>query len=531
MGFIRDAFLLKEDASDEAFDEAFKVKVPEGVWWKKLLAYLGPGFLVCIAYIDPANFESDIQAGSTFEYELGWILLLSTAGGVMLQMQAASLGIVTGKHLALHCRLEYPKPLNYLLWIIAEIEIVASDIPEVIGTAMALNLLFGLPIWIGVLITGTSTLVFLGIQRFGVRKLEFVVTVMVFIMAGCYFTELYIAKPRYDQIALGLVYPRLRNSDAVMLAVSLVGAEIMPHNLFLHSSIVLSRNRAQTDEGIKDGCHYCLIETSIAVILAFFINVSVVSLGGVVCHESNLSPRLYDVCQDLNINNIPDLLQHTLGSWASPVFGVALLASGQSSTITGTYAGQYVMQGFLNLRMKTWLRNLLTRLAAIVPALLVSVYGGEKSSGKLIIICSMILSFGLPFSLVPLLKFTSSSVKMGPFKNSWRVTVGTWLMGLAVLGINVYYMVQKFIEFMHKDLPLVFRIFCAIMFCIIIVCYISILIYLAVRNDVVVTAPILLPTIDSQDSLKSIPSGVALLPLSLSNGEEVEDTEKKPSLS
>ncbi|OMO74194.1 Natural resistance-associated macrophage protein [Corchorus olitorius] len=448
-----------------------QIVVPDRKSWKNLFAYMGPGFLVSIAYIDPGNFETDLQSGAQYKYELLWIILVASCAALVIQSLAANLGVVTGKHLAEHCRAEYPRGPNFILWVLAEIAIVACDIPEVIGTAFALNMLFNIPVWIGVLLTGLSTLVLLALQQYGVRKLEFLITFLVLTIAGCFFAELAYAKPVASEVLKGLFVPQLKGNGATGLAISLLGAMVMPHNLFLHSALVLSRKIPRSVRGIKlhpssisagvslprlpcscrwpsckEACRFYMIESGFALMVAFLINISVISVSGAVCKSSNLNEEDKASCEDLDLNKASFLLRNVLGSWSSKLFAIALLASGQSSTITGTYAGQYVMQGFLDLRLTPWLRNFLTRCLAIVPSLIVAVIGGSAGAGRLIIIASMILSFELPFALIPLLKFTSSKTKMGIHVNSLVVSAITWIIGSLIMGINIYYLMTSFIH-------------------------------------------------------------------------------------
>ncbi|XP_039114113.1 metal transporter Nramp3-like [Dioscorea cayenensis subsp. rotundata] len=433
--------------------EADQIIIAEKKGWKNFFAYMGPGFLVCIAYIDPGNFETDLQSGAQYKYELLWIILVASCAALVIQSLASKLGVVTGKHLAEHCRAEYPRIPNFILWILAEIAVVACDIPEVIGTAFALNMLFKLPVWCGVLVTGLSTLVLLLLQQYGIRKLEFFIAFLVATMAGCFFAELGYAKPDLSQVMRGLFVPQLKGDGATGLAISLLGAMVMPHNLFLHSALVLSRKVPRSVQGIKEACRFYTIESAFALAVAFLINVSVISVSGAVCSSANLSPEDQINCKDLDLNKASFLLKNVTGRWSSKLFAIALLASGQSSTITGTYAGQYVMQGFLNLRITPWIRNLLTRSLAIVPSLIVAIVGGSAGAGKLIIIASMILSFELPFALVPLLKFTSSKTKMGSYANSFLIAATTWVISSLIMAINTYYLVTGFIKLLlHSGL-------------------------------------------------------------------------------
>lgn len=464
--------------------ESDQIVVPDRRSWKNLFAYMGPGFLVSIAYIDPGNFETDLQAGAKFKYELLWIILVASCAALIIQSLAANLGVVTGKHLAEHCRAEYPRVPNFILWVLAEIAIVACDIPEVIGTAFALNMLFSIPIWGGVLLTGLSTLVLLALQQYGVRKLEFLIAFFVIIIAVCFFVELGYAKPAATEVLNGLFVPQLKGNGATGLAISLLGAMVMPHNLFLHSALVLSRKIPRSVRGIKEACRFYLIESAFALLVAFLINVSIISVSGSVCNSSNLNMEDQNSCEDLDLNKASFLLRNVLGSWSSKLFAFALLASGQSSTITGTYAGQFVMQGFLDLRMEPWLRNLLTRCLAIVPSLIVAVIGGSSGAGQLIIIASMILSFELPFALIPLLKFTSSKTKMGMYANSKMISAVTWFVGSLIMAINTYYIVTGFIKLLlHSHLKLVIVVFLGIFGFLGIGIYLAGIAYLVFRSN------------------------------------------------
>ncbi|XP_030967776.1 metal transporter Nramp6-like isoform X2 [Quercus lobata] len=463
--------------------DADRIVVPDRKSWKNLFAYMGPGFLVSIAYIDPGNFETDLQAGAKYKYGLLWIILVASCAALIIQSLAANLGVVTGKHLAEHCRNEYNKVPNFILWVLAEVAIVACDIPEVIGTAFALNMLFSIPVWCGVLLTGLSTLVLLALQQYGVRKLEFLIAFLVLTIAACFFVELGYAKPDATEVVNGLFVPNLKGNGATGLAISLLGAMVMPHNLFLHSALVLSRKIPQSVQGIK-ACRFYLIESAFALMVAFLINISVISVSGAVCNSSHLSAEDQNSCVNLDLNKASFLLENVLGSWSSKLFAIALLASGQSSTITGTYAGQYVMQGFLDLRLQPWIRNLLTRSLAIVPSLIVALIGGSAGAGKLIIIASMILSFELPFALIPLLKFTSSKTKMGEHANSTLIAVATWIIGSLIMTINIYYLITGFIKLiLHSHLKLVAAVFLGIFGFSSMAVYLSGILYLVFRKN------------------------------------------------
>uniref|UniRef100_A0A0E0LEM4 Metal transporter n=1 Tax=Oryza punctata TaxID=4537 RepID=A0A0E0LEM4_ORYPU len=443
-----------------------QIVIPEKNSWKNLFSYIGPGFLVSIAYIDPGNFETDLQAGAQYKYELLWIILIASCAALIIQSLAARLGVVTGKHLSEHCRAEYPKATNFILWILAELAVVACDIPEVIGTAFALNMLFKIPVWCGVLITGLSTLMLLLLQQYGVRKLEFLIAILVSLIATCFLVELGYSKPNSSEVVRGLFVPELKGNGATGLAISLLGA--------------------------MEACRFYMIESAFALTIAFLINISIISVSGAVCGSDNLSPEDQMNCSDLDLNKASFLLKNVLGNWSSKLFAVALLASGQSSTITGTYAGQYVMQGFLDLRMTPWIRNLLTRSLAILPSLIVSIIGGSSAAGKLIIIASMILSFELPFALVPLLKFTSSRTKMGQHTNSKAISVITWGIGSFIVVINTYFLITSFIKLLlHNGLSTVSQVFSGIFGFLGMLIYMAAILYLVFRKNRKATLPLL----------------------------------------
>ncbi|XP_059453679.1 metal transporter Nramp7.2-like [Corylus avellana] len=456
--------------------------------WRKFLSHVGPGFLVSLAYLDPGNLETDLQAGASHRYELLWVILIGLIFALIIQSLAANLGVSTGKHLSELCKAEYPKYVKYSLWLLAEMAVIAADIPEVIGTAFALNILFHIPVWVGVLFTGLSTLLLLGLQRFGVRKLELLIAVLVFIMAGCFFGEMSYVKPPANAVLKGMFIPKLKGQGATGDAIALLGALVMPHNLFLHSALVLSRKIPSSVHGINDACRYFLIESGFALLVAFLINVAVVSVSGTVCSADNISAETADRCSDLTLNSASFLLQNVLGKSSSTIYAIALLASGQSSTITGTYAGQFIMQGFLDLKMKKWTRNLVSRCIAITPSLVVSIIGGSSGAGRLIIIASMILSFELPFALIPLLKFSSSATKMGPHMNSIYIILVSWALGMGIIGINIYYLSTGFVGWLiHSSLPTVGKVFIGMLVFPLMAAYILAVIYLTFRKDTVVT--------------------------------------------
>ncbi|XP_073314668.1 metal transporter Nramp7.2-like [Primulina huaijiensis] len=470
------------------FDVEEEYHVERKPGWRNFLSYVGPGFLVSLAYLDPGNLETDLQAGANHGYELLWVVLIGLIFALIIQSLAANLGVTTGKHLSELCKVEYPTLVRYCLWLLAEVAVIAADIPEVIGTAFALNILFHIPLSVGVLCTGCSTLLLIGLQRYGVRKLELLIATLVFVMAACFFGELSYVKPPAADVMKGMLVPKLKGQGATADAIALLGALVMPHNLFLHSALVLSREKPNSVRGINDACRYFLMESGFALFIAFLINVAIISVSGTVCSADDLSQDNADICQDLTLNSASFLLKNVLGKSSSTVYAMALLASGQSSTITGTYAGQFIMQGFLDLKMRKWLRNLVTRCIAITPSLIVSIVGGSHAAGRLIIIASMILSFELPFALIPLLKFSSTSTKMGPHKNSIYIIVISWILGLGIIGINIYYLSTAFVGWIiHNSLPKVGNVLIGIVVFPLMAIYIISVIYLMFRKDKVLT--------------------------------------------
>ncbi|EOY16367.1 Nramp transporter isoform 1 [Theobroma cacao] len=462
--------------------------------WRKFWSFVGPGLLVSLAYIDPGSLETDLQAAANHGYELLWVVFIGLVFALIIQSLAANLGVSTGKHLSELCKAEYPILIKYCLWLLAEFAVISADVPEVIGTAFALNILFHVPVWAGVLCTGLSTLLLLSLQRYGViklyfvRKLEMLMAVMISVMAACFFGEMSYVKPPATGVLKGMLVPKLSGQGATGDAIALLGALVMPHNLFLHSALVLSRKVPNSVRGINAACRYFLIETGFALFVALLINVAVVSVAGTVCLANNLSSDDSDRCSNLTLNSASFMLQHVLGKSSSTLYAIALLASGQSSSIADTYAGQFIMQGFLDLKMKKWVRNLVTRSIAIAPSLIVSIIGGSQGAARLIIISSMILSYVLPFTFIPLLKFSNSSAKMGPHKNSIYIIVISWILGLGMFGINVYYLITTFVGWLiHDDLPKVGNVFIGIIVFPLMAIYILSMIYLTFRKDTVVT--------------------------------------------
>ncbi|KAK4572764.1 hypothetical protein RGQ29_030977 [Quercus rubra] len=489
--------------------------------WRKFLSYVGPGFLVSMAYIDPGSMETDLQTGANYTFELLWVILIGFTFALIIQSLAANLGVSTGKHLSELCKFEYPKYVKYCLWLLAEFAVICADIPEVIGTAFALNILFHLPLWIGVLITGLSTLLLLGLQRYGVQKLEMLISVLILVMAACFFGEMNYVKPPVAAVVKGLFVPRLSGQGAIGSAIALWGSIIVPHNLFLYSALVLSRKVPRSVRAINDACQFHLIGSGFALVVAFLINVAIISVTGTICSANNMSDDIANQCNNLNLDSAPFLLKNVLGRSSSIIYAIALLASGQSASITATYSGQFIMEGFLDLKMRLWIRNLLTRCIAIAPSLTVTIIGGSKGAAQLIIITTMVLAFELPFALIPLLKFSNSNPKMGPHKNSIYIMVIAWILGVALTGFNLYYLITAFVGWLiHSKLPKIANVFIGIIVFPLMLIYVLAILYLTFRKDTAVTftEPI---TLDQPMAQNNVEQG-------LSNSYEVVEADHIP---
>lgn len=400
--------------------------------WRKLMAFAGPGLMVAVGYMDPGNWATDIAGGSSFGYTLLSVILISNLFAILLQHLALKLGIVTGRDLAQACKDSYSKPVSFVLWILCEIAIAACDLAEVIGSAIAINLLFGIPLTIGIIITILDVLVLLLLQNKGFRYLEAFVGGLIFIIFCCFAYELMMSKPEFAAVVGGLL-PKTEiivNGDMLYIAIGILGATVMPHNLYLHSSIVQTRNFERNDEGKKQAIKYATIDSTVSLLLAFFINAAILILAASAFHYNGHK-------EVADINDAYKLLEPVLGvKLASTFFAVALLASGQNSTLTGTLAGQIVMEGFLDIRLKPWMRRLITRLIAVVPALVVSVLYGEKGTGTLLILSQVILSVQLSFAVVPLLQFTGNKTKMAQFVNSSWLNITAWIIAVIIIVLN-----------------------------------------------------------------------------------------------
>jgi manganese transport protein len=412
-------------------------------FFRKLLAFAGPGYLVAVGYMDPGNWATDLAGGSKFGYTLLSVILLSNIMAVLLQGLASKLGIVTGRDLAQACRDHYSKPVAIVLWVLCEIAIAACDLAEVIGSAIALNLLFNLPIAIGVLITGLDVLVLLALQNKGVRLLEAVVITLIATIGACFLFEIILSRPEIGAVARGFIPTSAIVTDPSMLyvAIGILGATVMPHNLYLHSSIVQTRRYEESHEGRRTAVRFAFLDSTIALSFAFFINAAILVIAAATFHTSGHQ-------EVAEIQDAYRLLTPLLGSGASVAFALALLASGQNSTLTGTLAGQIVMEGFLNIRIRPWLRRLITRMIAIVPAAIVAIFYGESGTAQLLILSQVILSLQLSFAVFPLVAFTSDRRKMGSFVNPTWLKVLAWLVAIVIATLNAWLLVQTFHEWM-----------------------------------------------------------------------------------
>jgi manganese transport protein len=420
--------------------EAFaSIPIPaDAGFWRKLFAFAGPGLLVAVGYMDPGNWATDLAGGAQFGYLLLSVILISNGMAILLQHLALKLGIVTGRDLAQACRDHYSRPVSFVLWILCEVAIAACDLAEVIGSAIALNLLFGIPIVVGVLITACDVFVILLMQRKGFRYIESLVAALIFVIGACFAYELIASQPSLLGIAGGLIpAPRIVfNPQALYLAIGILGATVMPHNLYLHSSIVQTRAFVRDEGGKRQAIRFATIDSTVALLLAFFINAAILILAAAAFHGT-ANATVAD------IGDAHKLLTPVLGATlASTLFAVALLASGQNSTVTGTLAGQIVMEGFLQIRMRPWLRRLITRLAAIIPAVIVAALYGERGTGQLLILSQVILSLQLSFAVVPLVRFTSDRAKMGQFVNRRWLNIVAWTVATVIIGLNGYLLVQ-----------------------------------------------------------------------------------------
>lgn len=410
-------------------------------FWRKLLAFAGPGLMVSVGYMDPGNWATDLAGGARFGYLLLTVVLISNFMAILLQHLALKLGVVTGRDLAQACRDHYSRPVSFVLWVLCEIAIAACDLAEVIGSAIALNLLFGIPLVIGVIITAADVVAVLFLQSKGFRYIETLVAGLIFIICGCFIYELIVSNPPMAAVLGGLLpSPEIVvNPSALYLAIGILGATVMPHNLYLHSSIVQTRAFKRDDEGKAMAIKFGTIDSTVSLFFAFFINAAILILAAAAFHGT----------ANAGIADIGDaykLLTPVLGaSFASVAFAIALLASGQNSTLTGTLAGQIVMEGFLDIHIPSWLRRLITRALAIIPAVIVAALYGEHGTGQLLILSQVVLSLQLSFAVIPLVIFTGDKAKMGRFANGRLMQATAWFVAILIAVLNIYLIVQTVI--------------------------------------------------------------------------------------
>jgi manganese transport protein len=401
-------------------------------WFRKMLAFAGPGYLIAVGYMDPGNWATDLGGGSRFGYMLLSVVLLSNLIAMFLQALSAKLGIATGRDLAQACRDHYSRRTSIFLWVVCELAIAACDLAEVLGSAVALKLLFGIPLLAGVVLTALDVLVVLALQGRGFRLIEAFVITLTATIAACFAYEIFFARPLWVEAAHGFI-PRLeilQNKEMLYIAIGILGATVMPHNLYLHSSIVQTRAFGSSSPERREALRYAVLDSTVALGFALFINAAILVLGAAAFHS-------HGMLQVADISEAYKLLSPVLGvSLASTLFACALLASGQNSTLTGTLAGQIVMEGFLDIRLKPWIRRLITRSIAILPAVLVIGLAGENKVTSLLILSQVVLSFQLPFAVIPLVQFTSERAKMGGFVNSRFTTVIAWAVTAAILFFN-----------------------------------------------------------------------------------------------
>ena len=413
------------------------VPVPKSFgFWRKLLAFSGPGYLVAVGYMDPGNWATGLAGGSAFGYSLLCVILLSNLMAILLQSLCARLGIATGRDLAQACRDHYSPPVAIALWVLCEIAICACDLAEVIGSAIALNLLFKIPLTWGVCITALDVLAVMYLQNKGFRYIEALVITLILVIGGCFLLEIIFSRPDLGEVLGGFVpkFEIVKNPQMLYLAIGILGATVMPHNLYLHSSIVQTRKYEQNAAGKHEAIKFATLDSTIALMFALFINAAILIISAATFHT-------HGAFKVEEIQHAYKLLSPTLGvSIASVVFALALLASGQNSTLTGTLAGQIVMEGFLNLRLRPWLRRLITRLIAIVPAVICTAIYGETGTAKLLVFSQVVLSLQLSFAVIPLVLFTGDRRKMGEFVAPSWVKILAWLTTGIIVALNAKYL-------------------------------------------------------------------------------------------
>ncbi len=402
----------------------------KGSFWRRLLAFLGPAYLVSVGYMDPGNWATDLAGGSRFGYALLWVLLMSNLIALLLQSLSARLGVVAHRDLAQASRELYPRAINLFLYVLAEIAIAACDLAEVVGMAIGLQLLFGLPLVWGVAVSVLDAFLLLWLMHWGIRKLEAFIIGLIVVIGGTFLIQMILAKPVLSEVAVGFI-PTIPGPEALFIAIGIIGATVMPHNLYLHSALVQTRKITQTPQGIRQAIRFNIIDSAIALNLALFVNAAILILAAAVFYKNGYN----------GVSEIQDahrLLEPLLGkSYAPALFAIALIAAGQSSTVTGTLAGQIVMEGYLHLRIAAWLRRLITRLLAVVPAILVITILGESATGNMLVLSQVILSMQLGFAVIPLLHYVSDKKRMGEFAIGFWAKLGGWLSAGIIVSLNI----------------------------------------------------------------------------------------------
>ena len=432
----------RKDKTSHSLSEVYSsIKVPKNAsFWRKYLAFAGPGLMIAVGYMDPGNWATDIAGGAQFGYTLLSVILISNIFAMVLQHLSVKLGVVAERDLAQACRDHFSPTTNFILWIFCEIAIAACDLAEVIGSAIALNLLFHIPLTWGIVITTVDVLIILLLQAKGFRWIESIVGGLIFIILACFVYEIVISQPAFNEILGGLVPQKeiIQNPAMLYIAIGILGATVMPHNLYLHSSIVQTRDYTRDREGKKEAIKFATLDSTVSLMLAFFINAAILILAAATFHTTG-NEHVAD------IHDAYKMLTPILGaSMASIAFAIALLASGQNSTLTGTLAGQIVMEGFLNIKLKPWLRRLITRLIAVIPALIVAILYGEQGTTELLVLSQVILSMQLSFAVVPLVMFTNDKAKMGEFVNKPFLKVCVWIISIIIIVLNLYLLYQTF---------------------------------------------------------------------------------------
>ena len=450
---LQAAPVVSESAADtghvslEGLHSTVAVPHEQAGFWEQWRAFVGPAVLVSVGYMDPGNWGTDLQGGAQYKYGLLWVIGVASLMAIFMQVIAARLGVVTGKDLAQCCRDWYPSWTRWPNWLMSELAIGACDLAEVLGSAVALNLLFHIPLLWAVIITGLDVLLLLGLQRFGMRTMEAVVLLLIGTIAVCYFIEIFVlpqTQPSFLEMGRALVTPHFRQAGMLYVAIGIIGATVMPHNLYLHSALVQSRRFQKDERSIRRAVNFNTIDSAVALTIAFFVNAAILVLAATIFYgkQSVIVPggQMVTFSPDSDWIRVAYLtLAPLLGTaLAGTLFAVALLASGQSSTITGTLAGQVVMEGFMHWRIQPWVRRLITRSLAILPAVLIIGLRGESSVTDLLILSQVVLALQLPFAMFPLLQFTSSQKRMGKWKNGWFLLIAGWGSAILITAIDVY---------------------------------------------------------------------------------------------